>query len=247
MIPLYKNGTMMTRRTIMVSELSDLFSYSPHKDISSVEYTRAIIEDNCLSKISMSARKLTAAYLKELYSLDITNPVFSLFRYLWEKDPQSRNMLAIQYVYLNDSIVRNSASFFLACPADSLVTTENTLCWVEKQYGTRFSAVSACSIAKNLNSSWHQAGYLKGVRPRLRVKNSPTVANVVFALYLAFLSNKRGMGLFENEFSSLLELSSEDLFTLTESAARQGYLVFRHLGDVVDVRFPAFEQAEEAK
>ena len=79
----FNKGGTHTSRTIMLDELQLLLSFICDKDASRDVYTQAIIEDNCLAKRSVQNRKLTAAYLVELYGLDPDMIVFRGFRYFW--------------------------------------------------------------------------------------------------------------------------------------------------------------------
>lgn len=245
MIDSLKIGTMMIRRTIMVDELQILFQYCPEMNTTFKQYNAAIVDENCLGKVSMSARKLTSGYLRKLYSLDCNNPSFLAFKTLWQKKDCNRNLLAMQCANNSDVVVHNSVDFFISKSIDETITTEMTKAWVEATYPSRFSNVSACSIAKDLNSSWAQAGFFHGTRPRKRIRVKVEIANAVYAFFLAYSEGLRGMNLLENDHTRLLEKDKGELVSLAIAAAQQGLLVFRHLKDVIDMQFPLFSQKEK--
>jgi len=237
----------MIRRTIMIDELRLLFQYCPDLNTSLERYDAAVIEENCLGKVSMSARKLTSGYLRTLYSLDSGKPPFRAFKTLWLKKDCNQNLLAMQCASNSDIVVHNSTDYFLAKKLDETITTETTQTWVETTYPNRFSEVSACSVAKDLNSSWAQAGYFHGTRPRKRVRIKVEMANAVYAFYLAYSEGLRGMSLLENDHTRLLEMDRGELISLATAAAQQGLLVFRHLKDVIEMQFPLFSHEETVR
>ena len=237
----------MIRRTIMVDELRILFQYCPDLNATLEEYSAAIIEENCLGKVSMSARRLTSGYLRTLYSLDYRNPSFCAFKTLWLKKDCNQNLLAMQCASNSDAVVHNSVGYFISKRLDETIDTETTQVWVEATYPNRFSTVSACSVAKDLNSSWAQAGYFHGTRPRKRVLVNVGIGNAVYAFFLAHAEGLRGMSLLENEHTRLLEMDKGELISLATAAAQQGLLVFRHLKDVIEMQFPIFSKRENVQ
>ena len=202
----------------------------------------AIIEENCLGKVSMSARRLTSGYLRTLYSLDYRAPSFRAFKTLWLKKDCNQNLLAMQCACNSDAVVRNSVTYFISKKPDETIDTETTQVWVETTYPNRFSSVSACSVAKDLNSSWAQAGYFHGTRPRKRVHVNAGMGNAVYAFFLAHSEGLCGLNLLENDHTRLLEVDKGELISLATAAARQGLLVFHHLNDVIEMQFPLFQK-----
>src|SRR5436190_23677712 len=67
-----------TSRTMMLDELTALLAVSPAK-ATREDYTRALVEENCLGKQTLSTRKLSLQRLTELYALE---PAVALFRLL---------------------------------------------------------------------------------------------------------------------------------------------------------------------
>ena len=224
----------------MSEELEKLFACAPETKTSLAEFARLVIDENCLLKASMSSRRLTFSHLKTLYDLDMENVEFSAFRNLWSRKKEATGLLCLQYACIRDVVVAKASDYFLKIPYGEELTTEKTYHWVEENYPKRFSIVTATTVAKDLNSSWYQAGFFKGTRPRKRIKAKVSVENVVFALYLAYLNGYRGMLLLDNEYTRLLEQEPNETLANAEEAARNGLLVVRHLGDVLDVQFPLF-------
>ena len=223
--------------TIMADELGILFEAVTSLDAGVEDYSRAILDDNCLARLTFSARKKAIMFLKRLYLLDPALPLFRLFRRLWAAKSEARALLALQFAWVNDSLVRDSAEYFLPLRPGDVITPEGTAEWLRLKRGDRHSEKCIRSIARNLNSSWYQAGFIDGILFRSRKTVIPQVENVVFALYLGIESGLSGHGLFTSPMAELLDSSESALIALAEQAARQGLLRFKHIGDVMEVSF----------
>ena len=68
--------------------------------------------------------------------------------------------------------------------------------------------------------------------------NISTPAAAVFALLLGYLKGVRGEFLFETEYAKLLDCPKDRIIELAETAARRGWIVFKKVGDVIEVLFP---------
>ena len=223
--------------TIMAEELGTLFESVPSLSAGIEDFSRAILDDNCLARATFSARKKAMMYLKRLYLLDPSQPLYRLFRRLWTTRPDARPLLALQFAWVNDSLVRDSAEYFLSLHPGDSITPEATAEWLRLKRGDRHSEKCARSISRNLNSSWYQAGFIDGIATRTRKAVVPQVENVVFALYLGVESGLSGHSLFTSPMAALLDSSESSLVALAEIAARQGLLRFKHIGDVMEVSF----------
>src|SRR5690349_12667364 len=98
---------------MMLDELRLLLSYVDKPSAKKNDYVVAITEGNCLGKRSVRTRKLTAEYLINLYSLDISATLFRVLLYFWNRDTEGQNLLALLCAYSRDAILRSSAPFIL--------------------------------------------------------------------------------------------------------------------------------------
>jgi len=55
----------------------------------------------------------------------------------------------------------------------------------------------------------------------------------------------RGEALFMTNFARLLDCSLEKAMELAEEASRRGWIVFKRIGNVIDVQFPSILTTEE--
>jgi hypothetical protein len=64
-----------------------------------------------------------------------------------------------------------------------------------------------------------------------------TPAGAAYALALSYLAGARGTYLFETYWTAVLDRPAATLDALAFEAGRQGWLTYRRVGDVVDLRF----------
>lgn len=232
-------------RTIMLEELRTLLAYIDNPASPQEAYLEAIKENNCLSKRSGKTRELTARHLIALYGLNPELTLFRAIRYLWFRDPEAQPILSLLCSYARDSILRLSAPYILATSEGGLVNTANMVEYLEHKMPGFYSDSTLKSTAQNLNSSWTKAGYLAGRAKKVRVKLQPTPGAAVFALLLGYLKGVRGESLFETGYARLLDCSKEQIIELAETAGRKGWIVFKKVGNVIEVLFPNYITPEE--
>lgn len=229
-----------TARTIMLNELTILLDWVSKTHALRSTYISSILEDNCLQKRSISNRKITTRHLIDLYSLDTSTTVFRSLRYLWSRDEISRPLLAYLCASTRDSILHDMAMKVVELPIGARIASEDTSRWLDEKYAGRFSKVTVRSIAKNLNSTWTQAGYLEGKVTKSKTKPIVAAGSVAYALFLAYLSGSRGTELFESKYVKMLNSSTPDIISLAHDASQRGWITFNRIGDVVDIRFTNF-------
>jgi len=232
------------RRTMMLSELQLLF---PITSLNSTldEYKTEIIEYNCLHKPTKNTCKYTFSSLKELYSLDTSIPLFRVFRQLWDIDPSAQAFLALQLTYARDPLFRIGKDYILSHAPSEQIHRDEMMDMYEKNEPERFSPSSLCSVAKNVNSTWTQAGYLKGRRKKIRQIPYISAINVIYALFQGHLHGLSGERLFNSQWMKLLNTPLEKLKELASAASMRGLIDYKESGDVIDVRFNDYLNQED--
>ena len=79
----------------------------------------------------------------------------------------------------------------------------------------------------------------------MRHKADPTPGAVAYALFLGYLTGVRGESLFMTEYAKILDCSFERAKELAGDASRRGWIVFKRIGDVIEVLFPNLLNAQE--
>jgi hypothetical protein len=241
----FEKGGAHIARTMMFEELAALLASVSQEVATSEAYTSAIEVDNCLGKPSGRARQLTKRHLVSLYALDPNLLLFRALRFFWQRDEMGRPLLALLCAYARDAMLRESAPFILDIPQGKTITREETLVFFEKTFPGRFSPATLKSVAQNINGTWTRSGHLKGKVNKIRARPQVTAGAAAYALLLAYLRGGRGMNLFASEYVKLLDCGRERAIELAEEASRRGWLVFKSIGDVVEVQFPKLLSADE--
>ena len=239
-----RNGAH-TARTIMVDELETLLTYVNNENASRSDYLQAIEENNCLNKRSGKTRILTYRHLVDLYALD---PSFILYRtliYFWKRESTGLPLLALLCAFARDSVLRAATPFVLAFKPGEIIKREALEAFIDQLEPDRFSPATLKSVAQNINSSLTKSGHLYGKAVKTRVKATATPGTMAYALLLSYLCGARGRSLFSTDYVKLLECTFDQAIELTQDAARKGWLVFKHVGDVIEVVFPNLINEQE--
>jgi len=241
----FERGGAHTSRTMMIQELGTLLSYVDRPEAKKTDYLRAIDDDNCLGKRSGKTRVLTYKHLVDLYSLDHSKVLFRALLFFWNRDPSGQPLLALLCTYARDSILRSTAPFLLKFPEGSTISRQALEEFIDAREPGRFSKATLKSTAQNINSTWTKSGHLRGRARKIRVRATPTAGSISYALLLGFLTGVRGEALFRTEYTKLLDCSFDKAIELAEEASRKGWIVFKRVGDVIEVLFPNLINQEE--
>ena len=234
-----------TARTMMLEDLSLLLTYVKNPKASKGDYIKAIEVDNCLGKRSGMTRTLSAKHLVELYSLDPSMTIFRVLLFFWKRDEEGHPLLALLCAHTRDSLLRLSAPFILKHPPGAIISREVTEEYIESKNPGRFSEVTLKSVAKNINSTWTKSGHLSGRVNKVRIRAKTTVGSTAYALFLGYLSGSRGEALFHTDYTRLLDCPVERAIELAEAASRRGWIVFKRIGNVIEIVFPNLLTAQE--
>lgn len=240
-----ERGGAHTARTMMLVELQNLID-----DVGDIQATREtyimdIEVDNCLGKRSGENRKQTARHLIALYALDPNITIFRSLLFFWTRDEAGQPLLALLCSYARDPVLQMSAPFFLGVEQGNVVKREALEDFIDRQEPGRFSEATLKSTAQNINSSWTQSGHLSGKVKKSRSKANPTPGSVAYALFLGYLNGIRGEALFTTEYVKLLDCSASAAMELAEEAARRGWIVYKRVGNVIEVLFPKLLTEQE--
>jgi hypothetical protein len=241
----FSRGGAHLSRTMMLGELETLLSATDRPNATQADYRHAIVEENCLGKRSQQTRALTYRHLADLYSLDPQVTLFRTLSYFWSRDPQAHPLLALLSAYARDAVLRMSAPFILTMPQGTVTGREEMEAFLDSVEPGRFSKATLRSTAQNLNGTWTQAGHLMGKVRKVRTRPEATPGAVAYALLLGYLTGARGESLFRSEYVRLLDCPVDRAVELAEVAARQGWIVFKRVGDVIEVLFPQLLTAQE--
>ncbi|SDW37092.1 hypothetical protein SAMN05421882_100923 [Nitrosomonas communis] len=229
----------------MLEELKLLLSYINRADAKKPDYLHVIDEENCLGKRSSKTRILTYRHLVDLYSLDPSKILFRALLFFWNRDVNGQSLIALLCTYARDPIFRSSAPFIMKFPEGATITREALEKFIDDIEPGRFSKATLKSTAQNINSTWTKSGHLTGRIRKVRVRAIPTAGSVSYALLLGYLNGFRATALFQTEYTQLLDCSFDKTVELAKEASRKGWIVYKGVGDIIEVLFPTLITAQE--
>ena len=222
----------------MAEELGLLMNSVSDPNVAQSDYFQAIIDHNCLGKKTMANRLLSKRYLVQLYTLDPDLLLFRSLRFFWMKDHGGQPLLGLLCASARDPLLRLSAPFLLEHPEGALLSREALAQYLEQMKYNQFSNATLKSATQNICATWTKSGHVRGKVRKSRSRALPTPGSVSYALLLGYLCGFRGHSLFTNEYAKLLDCSFDEAAQLAEGASRKGWIVFKRVGDVVEVNFP---------
>lgn len=231
-----------TSRTIMLAELRSLLA-SVEANGPYGAYQSAAVEQNVTHKVTQSTRLKTLRHLRELYGLSCELPVFKALRSLWDADREAQPLLALLCALARDPVLRSTIDEVLAVPVGDEVRPMHLANAVNASFPGHYSPDVLARTARNIASSWEQAGVLQGRARKLRQGPCATPVSTTFALYLGYRCGTRADALLATPWTRVLDRSDSELRRLAAEASRQGWLTYRQAGGVTDVRFDFLERA----
>jgi hypothetical protein len=232
-----------TSRTLMLKDLAAVLSAVPGRT-SRGSYAAAIVEDNCLGKVTASTRRLSNQRLGELYGLDPRIPLFRVFRRLWEIDVPGRPLLALQCATARDPLLAATVAPVLALVPGSELQRDSIRSALREAVDERLSDATLDKVVRNVASSWEQAGHLVGRTFKKRAAVRATPGSVAFGFYLGHVAGFRGASLFVTGWISLLDCTPAGARDLALEAKRIGLIDLRIAGEVVDLVLDRLDPAQ---
>jgi hypothetical protein len=241
----FERGGAHIARTMMFAELETLLAYANNPEIDKNVYRHFVVDENCLGKRSAKTRILTYRHLVDLYALDRNIILFRSLLYFRDRDLPARRLLALTCAYARDPVFRSTAPFILKFSGGTTISRNALEDFIDSQDAGRFSKATLKSTAQNINSTWTQSGHISGRAQKVRACATPSAGSVAYALLLGYLTGARGQALFQTEYAKLLDCTPDRAIGFAEEAARKGWIVFKRVGNVIEVLFPNLISQEE--
>jgi hypothetical protein len=235
-----------TSRTIMLNELSTLLRTCPPTATRDA-YVKAMVDENCLGKHTLSTRRLSLQRMSELYALDATVPLFRLLRQFWYADEKAHGQLALLVAIARDPLLRATAPVVASMSIGEEIARQNFTNAVRATVGGRLNDETLDKVVRNAASSWTQAGHFEGRSRKKRKRLEPTAVSGAFALLLGHLIGLRGRALFRSLFTQVLDRDENALTFLAMDAKRLGLLDIKSGGGMTVVSFDAILTDKEKK
>jgi len=196
--------------------------------------SNAVLDENVLGRPTAEGRRRTYRQLRELYGLDPEQSEFRALLTLVRVAPDELPLLAGLLAFTADPVLRASFDAVRAARPGTVVTSTGLGAAVAEEFST-YSPSTLAKIGRNTASSWTQTGHLVGRAPKHRAVVDPGPAAVAMAVLLGHLDGRRGVGLFDTPWTTVLDRSPERVRELAQRSSRLGYLSVRDGGGVVEV------------
>ncbi|MFZ2423727.1 MAG: hypothetical protein WBV59_04620 [Anaerolineae bacterium] len=231
-------------RTMMLSELRALLDACP-PSAAYKQYSAAVVAQNVLLKRTETTRRESLRRLRELYGLSRSTVIFRALRDLWDEAPAEQPSLALLAALARDPLLRATAKPVIDARPGDPVSAGMLAEAVTEQFSDRLNPMSRASISRHAASTWTQAGHLQGRSHKVRAALARGPAAVTYALFLGYLCGARGAALFETFWARITDAATAELHEQAFVAARLGWLEYRRVGDVTEVRFSYLLRGEE--
>jgi hypothetical protein len=235
-----------TCRTMMLEELTLLLAACP-TDASRTDFARAVVEQNCLGKRTLSTRRLTLQRLSELYALDPAVPLFRIFRRHWQADERGRPLLALLTALARDPLLRLTAALIMELKPGEEYRRLPLVDALRAGTGERLNESTVEKVVRNAASTWTQAGHLAGRVRKIRQTVHPTPAVAAYAMLLGYAQGLRGRALLGSMWTHVLDTAADALIFQAMDAKRLGLLDLSQSGGVLAVTFARVLTGEERR
>ena len=235
------------RYTFMFDNLTSLLSIVEDVGTKRQDYRHAIVDENCLGKHSYAARTGTFQSLVRFYGLSPSFVLFRALRYFWKRDSATpvRALLAMQCASARDPFLGEVTPFLERLQVGEIANRQALEMFICQLYPDQFSKTTLVAMSSKIFSTWVKAGYLSGGTRKARSYVPVTAANVSYALLLGYLLGVRGEMLFATSFMKLLGCPFDEALRLATFASQKGWIVFKRVGNVIEVLFPLLVSPEE--
>jgi hypothetical protein len=228
-------------RTFMLAEVTELLGASPPRATRD-DFLKAAVDENALGKPTASGRRLALQRLGELYGLDSRTRLFRVFQRLWLAENEGRPQLALLCALARDPLLRASAPAVMSLQPGVELLRGNLVAALRSVTRERLNDAILDKVARNVASSWSQAGYLDGRVRKIRHTIEPTPAATAFALWLGSLRGASGEALLSTRWAAVLDRSPAGLLPLALRAAQRGLIHARVGGGVTEIDPSPLEQ-----
>ena len=225
-------------RTMMLSELRLLLAACPAQ-AGYADYQRAALDENVLLKQTVVTRQKSFRYLRELYGLAPSLLLFRALRELWDAEAGERPLLALLCAVGRDPSLRATCGVILNSRPGEAITSDQ-LARAAGEFYPGLQVSTLAKIGRNTASSWAQSGHLAGRTDKQRTAVQAGPISTTYALLLGYLCGGRGAALFETLWARLLDAPRHALHEYAQQAAQQGWLEYRHAGEVTEITFRHF-------
>lgn len=217
----------------MFAELAKVMNHGVEND----DYFDSL-RQNVINKSTKSGITKTSQYLKRIYEFDAKSPSFKCFKHFWgEVNERDKPLLALIYAIGKDYLLKESIPVISDTEIGKKVTVESIESYLENLYPQKYSANTRRSMARNIASSWKQAGFITGKVKNIRTQPEINYLVLTFALIMAYLNDLRGDFILSSDWVKALTLDERTVRSLAIEAAKRDLLQYQYAGNITSITF----------
>ena len=236
-------SSRLSARSALYTELRLLLD-GREDALTSADYRHLVIEENCLARGPVSARRKLWEELHSRYRLDGADPLFGAFWQEWrrtEAEPE-RSLTAYILFALNDRLVTDLGTEWLfpllrRSPAELRVGDVRAFLARARQHPevAKWSEETAAAVARKYCTSIRDFGLAKGVVRKLTVRPALYGSPVRLLVRALRLVGTPPFALVQAPIFRLLAMDTSEVVDALSELSRTGALCFRMQGDVVEL------------
>ena len=244
-------SSRLSARSALYTDLQLLLADRPEA-LPVEEYRSLVVDENCLTRSSTSARRKLWGELRKRYLLDRRQPLFEAFFHEWRRsgsEPE-RGLTAYALLALNDRLVADLGTQWLCgnlrrAPAELRVL--EVLDFIKRAAATDhpeamgWTEDTQLHIAQHYLASVRDFGLARGKARKVSVRPALYGAPVRFLIRALRLMRTVDLDLVMSPIFRLLALDGIEVIDALGELNRQGELRFRMQGDVIELEVGGLE------
>lgn len=211
------------------------------------EYRKLVLDQNCLSRGSTSARQKIWSELRKRYPLDRRNPLFHAFWQEWRRSQSEQERALTTYVAfaVNDRLATHIGTEWL-CPylrrAPAELRVEDLLAFLEYSGRENHPELLAWTestkhkVAKHFLASVRDFGLAQGRAVKKSIRPALYGAPVRLVIRVLRMAGARDLEIISAPIFRLLSIEGAEIIESLGELNRQGQLRFRMQADVVELQ-----------
>lgn len=213
--------------------------------LTSTEYRTLVLEENCLSRASVSARRKLWEEIKARYLLDSNDPLFAAFWAEWRRceSESERGLTAYILFALNDHLVTDLGTewlFPLLRRAPAEIRVADVLAFIERAESSHpevrsWSPETRHAVSQKYTASIRDFGLAKGAVRKTTVRPALYGAPARLLIRALRLADVTSFDLMRSTAFRLLGLDVGEIIDALGELNRLGALRFRMQGDVIEL------------
>jgi hypothetical protein len=234
----------LSARSALYTEFHQLLN-ADLGDRSKPDYRALVLDENCLSRPSVAARRKLWKELKGRYGLDAADPLFAAFREEWSRcasEPE-RGLTAYVLFALNDRLVADLGTQWLypllrRAPAE--IRLADLQAFLKRSEGAHpevraWTEKTRLAVVQKYAASIRDFGLAKGIVRKTTVRPALYGAPIRLLVRALGLAGIAPFTLVQSPIFRLLALDGPEILDALGELNRTGALRFRMQGDVIEL------------